>query len=220
MEGALRGLALLVLIALGPALAQVAGTGGWRWLGLGALAWLAAVAAKVVLSGLLHLALGTSRPRRAAALQGLLSAATELGAAAVCLLELLPRGSALHAAAFGAGAAGLELGWLLVAATVEAAEAARGDAAAAPWHVRWTFVIERAAAALGHVGSRGLVWLALGGPAWPAAVATLSFAAVDGVATLGVLEQWDWLDPRRWRRFYGFVAAVGAGELLLFLSLV
>jgi hypothetical protein len=85
---------------------------------------------------------------------------------------------------------------------------------------RWTFVVERATALLGHAASRGLVWLAVRGrlPA-VGAIACALFGTVDGVATYGVSKKWDWLEGRIWRRFYGFVLVVALVEWGMLLAL-
>ena len=78
---------------------------------------------------------------------------------------------------------------------------------------------ERFGALLGHIGSRGLVWLSISGPFYPFVLAIIGFTAVDGVATYGVYKKWDWLKPKIWKRFYGFVTLVGVVEVNLFLGL-
>ena len=101
-------------------------------------------------------------------------------------------------------------------------QATNKSASALPWYQEWTFVVERTGALLGHLGSRGLVWLAVHSPlnpAVPALLALISFSAVDGVATYGTLKKWDWLKPRTWKRFYGFATLVGTFEISLFLGL-
>jgi hypothetical protein len=109
---------------------------------------------------------------------------------------------------------------------VSAARGAEGEAAAGEGGPgdregltglrRHTFLVERTAALIGHVGSRGLVWLSVHGPLWPGAAALLAFASVDGLAAYGVRREWDWLSPRVWWRFYPVVFGMGVLELLAF----
>ena len=197
------------------------------WFVLGALTWAVSVVVKLVLSGALHIAT-TKRlsPKWYAMVQGALSAVTELGAAALVFLYLLPEGSLSLVLAFGAGAGIVEALILFGVGLFEKTKAqetvADKSTSALPWYQEWTFVVERFGALLGHVGSRGLVWFAVHSPlsaALPAIFALISFSAVDGVATYGTLKKWNWLEPRIWKRFYSFATLVGALEVALFFGL-
>lgn len=195
------------------------------WFVLGALTWAVSVAVKLVLSGVVHVAT-TKRlsPKWYAAAQGALSAVTELGAAALVFLYLLPEGSLSLVLAFGAGAGVVEALILFGVGLLSKTKAATAEksASALPWYQEWTFAVERFGALLGHIGSRGLVWLAVHSslyPALPAILALISFSTVDGVATYGTLKKWDWLEPRIWKRFYSFATLVGVLEVALFLGL-
>ena len=193
-----------------------------------ALVWAVSVGLKFPLSGLWEATVGKrlSHSIRAAVL-GFLSAGCELGTAAVAFEWLLPPGTAWHAAAFGTGVGQLEMVALLVVAAWQATKArdTQADSAGAPpsgdvpWHVRWTFIVERASSLLGHVGSRGLVWLSLHGEPWTFIVAMVTFALVDGVAAYGSMRHWDWLSVSIWKRFYGFIMAIGLVEVALFVTL-
>jgi hypothetical protein len=77
--------------------------------------------------------------------------------------------------------------------------------------------LERAVALAGHVGSRGLVCIAVSGAMlWPAAFALVSFALTDGLAAYGSLRQWDFFAPRVCSRFYGACILITALELAAF----
>jgi hypothetical protein len=192
---------------------------GPTWFAIGALGWAAAVAVKIPLAWLLDRAFGNrlSAAARATA-QGVLSAGAELGVSVGCLRWILDRGTEWTAAAFGAGAGWIEVVVLLgygIARSRGSIEASMMD-----WRTRWSFVVERVGAVIGHVGSRGLLWLAIWESPWVAMPAVGCFAAVDGLASYGVLRGWSWLEPRIWNRFYGIVTAVSLIELSLFVLLV
>lgn len=183
------------------------------WFAAGAAAWGVAVGLKVLTSGLLHLATDGLPDLVYSLVQGLNSAVCELGLAALVMALMLPAGDGTRVVAFGLGAAVLEAGLVLLAARADhrSDPQAEGGAGGAVW-----FALERTAAALGHVGSRGLVWLAVRGPLWPALVALGTFAAVDGAASLGIRREWDWESRSVRLGFYPFVLAVGLAEVLLF----
>lgn len=194
-------------------------TGIALWFLLGAVTWAVSVGIKIAFSGLLEFwILGTHghvSKKFLALLQGLLSAFTELGAVALVFIYILSEGGLFHVVAFGAGAGIIEA-LILLGMTLFSKEEKPADL---PWYQQWTFVIERFSALLGHIGSRGLVWLGISGPFYPFILAIIGFTAVDGVATYGVYKKWDWLEPKTWKRFYGFVTLVGITEIVLFLGL-
>ena len=196
------------------------------WFVAGATTWAISVGVKVVASGVLHAATDSRLPDGGlGALEGVVSAVCELGAAALVLALVLSEGTPLTVVAFGLGAGSLE-GALLYIAARESGSADQGDRPPTPdpepltGPRRHTFVVERGAALLGHVGSRGLVWLSVHGPLWPAGLALLAFAAVDGVAAYGLRRNWDWMAPRIWWRFYTFALGTGLLEVLAFLVLL
>ena len=225
MENILRIASIFTLLASPFAAAACAGANGFRWAVFGALSWVVGVALKMPLAAGLARLLRRATPMVRAAGQGVLSGACELGAAAAAVVWLLPGGTVAHGVAFGVGAGGIEILVLLVVATRAATQAPApgaslpGEATPDSLRVRWTFVVERATALLGHSASRGLVWLALRGRPLAAAAALVLFGAVDGVAYYGAAAKWDWLEARTWRRFYGFVLAVALIEWTLLLAL-
>jgi hypothetical protein len=225
---AVVAVALVALLVLPFAGAFLPGENGLLWLGAGALVWGLSVEIKFLLADLWEIAAGERLPHAMrAAVHGLLSAACELGAAAAALKWVLPMGTAWHATAFGVGAGQVEscvlfsVGFWQAASTAPAQTDVPGASSSAvvPWHVRGTFVVERASALLGHVGSRGLVWLGLHAMPWTFALALATFALVDGVATHGSFRRWNWLAFPTWWRFYAFTLAVGLVELAVFASL-
>lgn len=193
------------------------------WFLAGALAWALSVAVKIVAAGGVHALTDTRVPDSLyAALQGAVSAVSELGAAALAFALVLSGGSVASVVAFGSGAGILEAALLLAAARAQngADEASSTAAPRVEGIQRHGFVVERVAALLGHIGSRGLIWVGLHGPAWPLAFALVTFAAVDGVASYGHRREWDWMAPAVWWRFNTFTLGVALVELLVFAAVV
>lgn len=210
---------LLVLSALllAPLLIAAATHGGFLWFAAGAIVWAISVAAKIPLARFLHEGLGKSAtPETRGAAHGVLSAACELSCAAVCFVWFLPDGSAWTAAAFGAGAGWIEAVALLIPSIRSGAAGPKSDEP--PWHVRWTFLIERTGAVMGHTGSRGLIWLAVIRNPWFALPAGMGFVIVDGLAVYGLVKKWEWLEWETWSRFYGAVTTISVLDLLLFIA--
>ncbi len=192
----------------------------------GAGTWGIAVALKQTLARWLNHALGRKAGQIVcAASQGLLSALLELGVAALYLRRL---GSAdlFTVLAFGAGAGSAEVVYVLVTGALAEPDTQKEAAwARHAWNsfcVRYQVPIERLFGVIGHIGSRGLVYLGLLASAAEAvlwlSVALLLFTAVDGVATYGHLRDWDWSQPATCRRAHGFFAVISILELLLFLG--
>lgn len=153
-------------------------------------------------------------------LWGSWSAVTELGFAALAMGAFLGAGSLAQIISFGSGAGGIEILALLTMSLRSGPNATNeGAAVELPVHVVWSFVVERTGAFIGHVGSRGLIALALYDQMWAAPVAVASFALVDGLAIFGRLRGWDWMSLYVWMRFYALVVGLGLFELLLFLCL-
>lgn len=199
----------------------------------GAGLWAGAVALKRVLGSALDSVLPLSGRQadqpgwNSAALHGLLSAITELGVAALYLWNWRDATLA-EVLGFGVGAACAEviyvvgLGFLKREADPAALDAWAQAARRSLW-VRFTVPIERLLAGIGHVGSRGLVWIGLQ-LALPIGVAIVLlavflFAVVDGIAVRGLQQKWDWNEPGLTRRLHLYFGAIGISELTLFLFL-
>jgi hypothetical protein len=223
----LSSLAALLVIAVGPPWLCIAKGASWRLVAAGALIWLASVYAKrlVMIAGRAL----TFRPVlpqvTVAALQGAISAATELGAAAA-FLATLSTASWIDIVGFGVGAGCFEAGYVLLTGIIgpqadpdELLAWVRG--ATVSWCVRYAVPIERLFALIGHIGARGLVYVALAdgaplGVAW-ALSAVLLFTAIDGVAVYGHLQKWRWRDPTVCRRAHSFFGLLSIAEFALFL---
>jgi hypothetical protein len=187
---------------------------GWNAIRAGAGTWLIGVAVK---RPLVRVACAGECGRFSSAMcRGLVSGLAELGSAAPYMLSRHGPRSASAAAAMGVGAGSVEIAALIV---YGAAREARNPNLAArdAWQgaaresavVRNMFFIERAAALLTHVGSRGLLYLALRRQRAAFGIAALGvFVAVDGVAAYGKSAGWDWFAPRVASRFFGWTYAV------------
>lgn len=218
LVGAARVLVLILLLASPVAIAAKGPAQSFLWVGAGALTWALAVGIKVLTERPFNKWAAACPASLHASLWGAWSALTELGLAAVAMGLFLGPGSPIQVIALGAGAGAVEVLFLLVL-SLRSMPNERHDSPAAdlPAHIEWSFVVERTGAFIGHIGSRGLVWLALHEHGWAAPVAIAAFSLVDGVAIFGRLKGWDWADLSVWIRFYGLVIGIGLFELFLFL---
>lgn len=197
---------------------------GWRLLFAGGLLWGASVALKGLLFPGLNRAAELQPIATRAAWQGSLSAAFELGAAAV-YFAFVAHLSLSQVAAFGIGAGCTEAAYVLglglfgpkpSAAVLETWM--RG--ARLSWCVRYSIAAERLFAVIGHSGSRGLIYVGLNtssafAAGWIAA-AFLLFALIDGVAVYGHLRDWNWFDPAVCRRSHLLFSSASVAEAILF----
>lgn len=210
---AVAPLAATLALAVGlPTALLLLASARWTALAAGAAAWGLAVALKrAAVPSLRRIARLPATSRRASALHGAWSALAELALAAGFFAAASPL-AAVDVVAFGVGAAVAEILYVIgggVLAPEPGAERAWAAGAARSACVRWALFLERAATTALHVGTRGLVYLAVARPDAPAALlAFASFAAVDGVAAHGLARGWSWFEPRVCRRFYAFVALV------------
>jgi hypothetical protein len=200
---------------------------GWIVIAAGAAAWIAAVGVKLAVARATGLALLPASPA-SAALQGFWSATSELGAAAMVFQWWLSDLTVAETLGFGFGAASIEIVALHIVGVVRGIRNPSLErrqewqaGAARSLVVRHIFAVERLAAALVHVGSRGLIYLAITEHRLAFAVLAVTlFAAVDGVAVFGKAAKWKWLDPRVAWRFYMFVFALGCMQLGSYLTAV
>jgi hypothetical protein len=154
----------------------------------------------------------------------LFSGVAELGAfASVLALTLLPA-TAAHGAAAGLGAAALEAFYIVVSGLIAEARQPPTPERSARWEsgarqsawIAYVLPIERGAAALVHIGARGLVAFGFStATVAPIALALLTFTAVDGIATYGTARVWNWFDPPIATRYYLFVLVAGVANLAL-----
>lgn len=201
-------LSILALIVAPVALVRIRGRARWRWFGLGIGSW----ALALIVKGSIHEGLMAGGLRNLAAgvqgcIGGFVSAATELGAAALFLRKRDLRGADLLA--FGVGIGSFEVLFVFGLGLV-----AEEPATAPVWWAAWLgFFAERALALVGHVASRVLVHVAIRlRQLVPAAIAVATFTAVDGMAEYGAAADWDWSSPGVLAWMLGFLACVGALE--------
>ncbi|MHC4108761.1 MAG: hypothetical protein ACYS6Z_17790 [Planctomycetota bacterium] len=213
----LAAVAGILLIAGGPVLCLRLRGAAWRWFGLGIASWALALYAKLALNICLYHGGADGLPAAVqGVLGGLVSAGCELGMAALFLRRRTL--SAANVLAFGAGIGSFEvlfvLGFGAIVAIVTGADATPTPMpAAAAWLF---FLLERAITLVGHVSSRVLVYVALRARwLFPAAVAVLLFACVDGVTAQGEAAGWDWKSVAGRGRFILFLAIAGAVEAAL-----
>jgi hypothetical protein len=196
----------------------------WYLILFGAVTWGIAVALKKPLAVQLNKWLKNSSRTYVSASQGLLSAVLELGCAALYLWRM--KGADIYSVlGFGVGAGAAEVVYVLVVGSLakrdQEREAAWAAAARESLCVRYQVPIERFFATIGHVGSRGLVYVGLH-VAIPGGLilllgALVFFTVVDGVATYGHLCRWDWSNPVICRSVHGFFATVSLLEFTVFL---
>lgn len=159
------------------------------------------------------------------AISGLLSASTELGAAGV-YLWMRDYKTLMEVVAFGIGAGSAEALYVLCLSLFMRAdpkdEKAWAQAATNSLWVRYTVPLERFLASIGHIGSRGLVWLGLMSTSllntlWFWGLALVLFTAVDGVAAYGLRQKWNWSDPTTCRFSHLYFGMLSFSEMAIFL---
>lgn len=188
----------------------------WTAVLWGGAAWVAALAPKLAVSLFVPRAETVGK----AVLLGMASAVSELGCAAVALVLMGAPSSLPTVLAFGAGAAAIEAGFIMVEASAHKTEPSvvenwrRG--ARVSFFVRHTLAVERLGALVGHIGSRGLIAGALaGGMVWPAALAVAAFAAMDGMADYGEAKGVDWYRPGTHSLYFSSIWLAGCAEIAL-----
>jgi hypothetical protein len=208
----LLALAGILLLVGGPVLCLRRRGAAWRWFFLGIASWALALFAKFLLNIGLYVGGAAALPAAAqGTLGGFVSAGCELGMAALFLRRRVL--SAANVLAFGAGIGSFEVLFVLgLGAGVALVDGAAAGAmpAAAAWLF---FLLERVLTLVGHVASRVLVYVALRARwLFPAVVAVLLFACVDGTAAYGAAAGLDWDSIAVRGRLTLFLAVVGAGE--------
>ena len=161
-------------------------------------------------------------PAWLATTQGLVSALSELGAAALFFLLVIPRLSLPDLIGFGAAAGIIEaiilplmsLGGINIfsGTPVEnyAAEQWQ-DWGATPFTVMVFPIVERGLTLVLHTSSRALIYATIVlGNVFPALLAVSLFACVDGLVYYGLLNKWKLLSFRVAIKLYGVVAIAAA----------
>jgi len=207
-------LGIVILLVAPAAILRRAGARR-RWFFLGILSWLLALAIKIPAVLALYTADGAPRflPVAVAVIHGLLSAAAELGMAALVLRRA--RLSLPDVLAFGAAIGSFEVAWVLWEGTLELVDRGELTRANVLALASGPLLIERAVTLVSHTASRVLVYIALVRRwVFPAALAVGLFALCDGVAAYGGIAGWRWQDLWVRAGFNLFLVAVAALEVL------
>jgi hypothetical protein len=192
----------------------------FHWLLVGASAWFVAVILKI--AGDVAFQRGVTVQLRdwvTAVLSGLWSTVCELGLAAVAFAVW--HASVWDAIVFALGAAAMEMLLLLPAALaggIEKKTGAKKEAKSPMRLMTWrNFAIERVIALAGHIGSRVLVWIGIGGTGGLGAVGAAFglYTLSEGLAAYGEAKDWDWLKPRVMWPFLVVQTLIVAGTIWL-----
>jgi len=158
--------------------------------------------------------------------QGVVSAISELGAALLFFVFVVPDMTLAQVIGFGAAAGAVEAvmlpfirnpltGTPLGEHAGEVIERASENSL-----IEWMSVLERVLAMFPHVASRGLVYISFAtGNIGPALIAVSGFALIDGRAYFAHLEKWKFDDIRVLGTLYRFIALVGISQTFLFVLL-
>ena len=174
----------------------------WRYLFWGGLTWLVSILIKFTLASLVHRLLPQKHPGLYASTLGFLSALSELGVAGFVFQWYLNDGANIPSIiAFAMGAGCTEILFVLapnlLARTSDAQIATWVAGARQSMVVRHLLFIERLIALVGHIGSRGVVCVAIAEDfLWAAFVVLVTFALTDGLTVYGDVMQWNWHEPR------------------------
>lgn len=154
---------------------------------------------------------------------GFVSAISELGAAFLFFIFVVPELTLAELIGFGIAAGAVEAIMLpfiqnpLKGTPLEEHSSEVLQRSSANRLIPWMSVLERALALLPHVATRGLVYISfISGNMIPAVLAVLTFALIDGRAYFAHLEKWSFDDIGVLVQIYRDLALVGISQTLLF----
>lgn len=154
---------------------------------------------------------------------GLVSALSELGAASLFFIFVVPELTLAQLIGFGTAAGAVEAIMLpfiqnpLKGTPLEEHSAEVIQRSSASRLIPWMSVLERTLAFFPHVAARGLVYISfISGNPVPAILAVLTFASIDGRAYFGHLEKWQFDNIRVLGRIYRELAVIGIAQTILF----
>ncbi len=158
--------------------------------------------------------------------QGVLSALSELGAALVFFLFVVPKLTFVELIGFSLAAGSVEAIVLpfmknpLEGTPLEAHAEETGKNALDNPAIQWLGVLERVMASTIHTATRGLTYISYftGNPV-PILLAITGFASIDGRAYYAHLEKWRFDDIHVLAGFYRFLGLVACSLMILFVSL-
>jgi hypothetical protein len=155
--------------------------------------------------------------------QGLVSAISELGAALLFFIFVVPHLGLAQLIGFGTAAGALEaivlpfIGNPLQGTPLEKHSSAVFERASSGLLLPWMSVLERVLALIPHIAARGLVYVSfVSGNILPAVLAVVTFASIDGGAYFAHLEQWEFDRVSVLRRVYLSLATIGVFQTALF----
>jgi hypothetical protein len=197
----------LGLSLIGPAICWRLGA-RFRWMTLGIVSWALGVIVKGAVTYAMDCAGEGHWPLALrVVLAGSISAACELGAAAVFLKK--PSVRLIDAIGFGVAIGSFEIVFSMGLGVLEGLDDSLRFTAPPLAFVDGLFVSERFFALVGHTSSRVLIFVALCCKQWlPGLVAFVTFSSVDGLATHGLAANWNWGDTIVYVRFQMIVAII------------
>ncbi len=154
---------------------------------------------------------------------GLVSATSELGAAFLFFIFVVPQLTLVQLIGFGTAAGAVEAIMLpfiqspLKGTPLEEHSSEFIQRSSSNRLIPWMSALERALALLPHVAARGLVYISfISGNIIPVVLAVLTFASIDGRAYFAHLEKWSFDDIRVLGKIYRDLALVGISQTLFF----
>ena len=210
-------ISILILLAIFPLLVIAFSVPEYLWaFFIGGTSWTVALGAKMLVGFLPIMRKLMLAGPVGAAIWGLISGTCELGVFGIAFVVTMLPLNPISGLACGLGAACFEIAYLVVAGAIEDYRHPNPEkfkrwlagAKVSNW-IAHMAVIERIGASLLHILTRVLVvvsFLTLN--PGPALIALAAFIVVDGLATFGVAEDWDWFNATICRRFYTSVYSV------------
>ena len=154
---------------------------------------------------------------------GLVSAISELGAAFLFFVFVVPKLTLVQLIGFGAAAGAVEAIMLpfiqnpLKGTPLEEHTSEVIQRSSASSLIQWMSVLERALALSPHVAARGLVYISfISGNIVPAVLGVLTFASVDGRVYFALLEKWPFDNIRVLMKIYRYIALVAFFQTVMF----
>jgi len=217
---------ILLMIAMALPIVFIILGGSIQWIFYGILVWIGSIGIKIALSWYANIILLKSGLLFNATTNGIISAVSELGPAALVLLFIGTSNVNVPDIMLYAVSAGVtELLIISVYGLLEKRETETVErwevSARQSFFVRYIFPIERLVALFGHIGSRGLVCVALiKGYMWPIAIAVITFSITDGLAHYGTLKKWDWFHESIIKNFFLATGCLAMIELVLLIVII
>jgi hypothetical protein len=217
---------MLLILAITLPIAFIIWGGSIEWLFYGVMVWIISVGIKIVFAWHGNLLLSKSGLLTKAITNGIISAVSELGLAALVLIFIGATNVDIPDIMLYAVSAGVTE---LLIISIYGMFEKREPETVKKWEIsaehcflaRYLFPVERLVALIGHIGSRGLVGIAIiKGYVWPVAVALITFSTTDGLANYGVLKNWDWFNRTILKNFFLATGCLALIELVLLITII